>query len=50
MPSLVAYDCLTNAAEHVDDALLDWDELVKELAENKALQDRGLTLAQRGRG
>jgi hypothetical protein len=41
-------DCLGLRDEDLGGGLLTWDELVKELAENKALQDRGMTLAQRG--
>jgi hypothetical protein len=41
-------ECLGLQDEHVRDDLLDWGGLVKELAENKAMQDRGMTLAQRG--
>jgi len=41
-------DCMTVSDQDVLDAFLGWSDLVKELAENKAMQDRGLTLAQRG--
>ena len=40
-------DCLCLAGEHVGDGLLDWDGLVKELAENKAMQDQGRSLSER---
>jgi hypothetical protein len=41
-------DCLGLRDEDVVDAALTWDALVKELAENKAMQDRGMSFAQRG--
>jgi hypothetical protein len=41
-------DCLRLDDEHVDDGLLDWDGLVKELADNKAIQDQGRSLSERG--
>ena len=41
-------DCMTVSDKDVSDAFLGWSELIHELAENKAMQDRGMTLAQRG--
>jgi hypothetical protein len=40
-------DCLCLGDDGVDD-VLDWDRLVDELAENKAMQDQGKSFAERG--
>jgi hypothetical protein len=41
-------DCMTVSDHDVEDAFLGWSELIRELADNKTMQDRGMTLAQRG--
>lgn len=40
-------DCLSLADDEAGDGLLDWDGLVKELADNKAMQDQGRSLSER---
>ena len=40
--------CLCLADQHVADGMLTWDRLVDELQENKTMQDRGMSLAQKG--